>query len=55
MRKLEILLKELNIDKSDLSIIEEAFGSDEEVVEYLEECKKQNIKGISVIHNLPEF
>ena len=55
MRKLEVLLKELNIEKSDLSIIEEAFGSDEEVFEYLEECKRKNIKGNDVIHNLPEF
>lgn len=55
MKNLENLLKELNLDKSDLSIIEEAFGSDKEVIEYLDECKKQNIKGISVIHNLPEF
>ena len=55
MKKVKNILKDLDLELSDLSIIEEAFGSYEEIVEYLEKCKKQNIKGISVIHNLPEF
>lgn len=55
MKKIEKLLKELKINLSDLSIIEEAFCSYEEIIEFLEECKEKNIKGDDVFSQLPDF
>lgn len=55
MKKIENLLKDLKVELSDLSIIEEAFGSYEEIIEFLEECKEKNIKGNDVFNQLPEF
>lgn len=55
MKKIENILKDLDVELSDLSIIEEAFSSYEEIIEFLEECKEKNIKGYDVFNQLPEF